>query len=231
MYQRDEAWKVARIPYIGRWKFLGLTDLNDPRYRQVLFRLSIRQSRDALLDLGCGLGQALRQFRADGVNGSQLFAIDAESRFIESGYSLFQDRHSLNATFLVGDMVDPDDTRPSKLNGLVTIIHAGSFFHLFSWSQQLHIGKQLVGFLKPGTKNALIYGRQAGTSTPRDVLVNRSSPYLHNQESFQRLWDDVGSWTGTKWKVEMEDTGSVIPQLVKVDKTLRSVNFTIYQIP
>ncbi|KAM0265663.1 hypothetical protein ACHAQJ_000097 [Trichoderma viride] len=210
---REAAWAYARMPFIGRWKFLTLNDANDSRYQQALFRLRLSQSRDALLDLGCGLGQALRQFRADGVDGSRLFGLDSSLPLVSSGYDLFQDRNSLGAHFIVGDMTDPDDLRLDELHGQVSIIHAGSFFHLFSWKQQLYIGKRLVDFLQPDIRNAFIYGRHVGVASTQEAAESDSSPYLHNQESFQRLWDEVGELTRTKWKVEVELSGEKIARL------------------
>lgn len=219
------------MPFIGRWKFLTLSDAHDSRYQQALFRLRLSQSRDALLDLGCGLGQALRQFRDDGVDGSRLFGLDSSAHLISSGYDLFQDRNSLGAHFTVGDVTDPDDLGLEELNGQVSIIHAGSFFHLFSWNEQLYIGKRLVGFLQPGIRNAFIYGRHVGVTTAHEAAKNDSSPYLHNQESFQRLWDEVGELTRTKWKVEVEPSGESVAWLPGNPKGAQPVNFTIYQVP
>lgn len=219
------------MPFIGRWKFLVLNDTNDSRYQQALFRLRLSQSRDSFLDLGCGLGQALRQFRDDGVDGSRLFGLDSSSQLVSSGYDLFQDRNSLGAHFTVGDVTDPDDLSLEELNGQVSIIHAGSFFHLFSWKQQLYIGKRLVDFLQPGIRNAFIYGRHVGVTTTREVENNDSSPYLHSQESFQHLWDEVGELTRTKWKVEVESSGEAIAWLPGNPKGAQPVNFTIYQVP
>ncbi|UKZ87038.1 uncharacterized protein TrAFT101_002851 [Trichoderma asperellum] len=219
------------MPFIGRWKFLTLNDANDSRYQQALFRLRLSQSRDTLLDLGCGLGQALRQFRDDGVDGSRLFGLDSSSQLISSGYDLFQDRSSLGARFTIGDITDPDDLRLDELNGHISIIHAGSFFHLFSWKQQLYIGKRLVGFLQPEIRNAFIYGRHVGVTSTHKPEKDDSSPYLHNQESFQRLWDEIGELTRTKWKVEVEQSGENIVWLPGRPKGAYAVNFTIYQVP
>ncbi|CAH0014808.1 unnamed protein product [Clonostachys rhizophaga] len=224
---REEAWKVTKFPCIGRWKFLRLTDTSDACYRQVLFRLRLPKSRDALLDLGCCVGQALRQFHADGVDSSQLFGIDIEPRLIDIGYDLFNDRDQFKATFVIGDMADPDDKRPLQLQGMVTMIHADSFFHLFNWTQQLYIGCRLVAFLKQGTKNALIYGRQAGIKdvcSPADEI-----PYLHSQASFQRLWDEIGKMTRTKWKVEISFEDDIDP-FPGIAIEVAAISFTIYQI-
>ncbi|EXV05933.1 S-adenosylmethionine-dependent methyltransferase family protein [Metarhizium robertsii] len=228
---REDAWRVSRFPCVGRWKFLRLTEQNDPCYRQVLFRLNVPRSNDAFLDLGCCVGQVLRQLRHDGVQGNQLFGTDVQSKFVEIGYDLFQDQDEFGATFVVGDMLDPDDTRLDDLLHKVTIIYAGSFFHLFNWTQQIYIGKRLVGFLKRGTKNALIYGRHIGTTRPGpSPLGNDMSPYLHDKDSFQRLWDEVGYLTNTKWAVEIEPAGEKIVDVPRIDRDAQPVNFVIHQI-
>ena len=191
--------------------------------------MKLSKSEDALLDLGCGVGQILRQLRADGVESSRLFGLDNETRLIEVGYELFKDKERFDATFVVGDMIDPDDTRLVGLRGKVTMIHAASFFHLFTWLQQLYIGKKIVSFLRPGLRNALIYGRDAGR--PAGVPnTDETGPYVHDEVSFQKLWDEVGLLTGTKWRVhvetedQLEDSfGNKIP--------IVAMNWFVYQIP
>lgn len=227
---RQEAWTISRYPFVGRWKFLRLVDNQDPCYRQVVFRLNVSGSRDVFLDLGCCVGQVLRQLRAEGVRGSQLIGTDVLSRFIDIGYDLFRDRDNLGASFVVGDMLDPGDGRLDELRGRVTIIYAGSFFHLFNWTQQLYIGKRLVGFLKPGTRNALIYGRQVGTTKPESRSIISNSAYLHDKGSFQRLWDEIGTLTRTRWKVAMEASGEGPRILPSFGKNSQPIDFTVYQI-
>ncbi|UNI22707.1 hypothetical protein JDV02_008570 [Purpureocillium takamizusanense] len=227
---RQEAWAISRYPFVGRWKFLRLVDSQDPCYRQIVFRLNVPGSRDVFLDLGCCVGQVLRQLRADGVQGSQLIGTDVLPKFIDIGYDLFRDRDRLGASFVVGDMLDPDDSRLDDLRARVTIIYAGSFFHLFNWTQQLYIGKRLVGFLKPGTRNALIYGRHVGTSKPEAMSTGPNSVYLHDRSSFQRLWDDVGMLTGTKWEVAMEASREGPRTMESLGKNSHPVTFIVYQI-
>jgi hypothetical protein len=226
---RDDGWKVARLPSIGRWKFLGLIDRADPSYKQVLFRLTLSHSKDVLLDLGCCVGQVIRQFRSDGVKGSRLIGTDIEPKFIDIGYELFQDSAKLQATFVVGDMLDPADRRLSSLCGKVTMIHAASFFHLFTWTQQLYAAKRLVSFLKRGTRNAVIFGKQVGTLDPSRQVATVPRPYLHDQASFQKLWDEVGKLTATKWSVHMEPYGHV-NAAPGVDKDSMLTQFIIYQL-
>ncbi|KAF4979563.1 hypothetical protein FZEAL_4267 [Fusarium zealandicum] len=227
---REKAWCVSRFPCVGRWKFLYIPDPKDPRYQQALFRLNVAGSRDVLLDLGCGVGQVIRQFRANGVDGAQLIGTDLQSKFIDIGYDLFQDRDLLGATFVAGDMLDPADKQMTALRGKITMVHAGSFFHLFNWIQQLYMGKRLVEFLKPGTRNALIYGRQVGTNHPGPSSTGNRSAYLHDQASFQRLWDEVGTITKTRWQVQLEPTGEPVCKLPGFNNNTFPVNFTIYQV-
>lgn len=227
---REAAWKVSRFPCVGRWKFLRLTDQNDPCYQQVLFRLKVPRSNDAFLDLGCCVGQALRQLRHDGVEGSQLFGVDVQSKFVDIGYDLFQDRRDFCATFVIGDILDPDDRRLDELSHKVTIIYACSFFHLFNWIQQLYIGIRLVGFLKHGTKNALLYGRHIGTGSPRSKSSTSTAPYLHNKNSFQQLWNEVGEVTNTRWTVEWEPASEMIHDLPNIEKEVQPIDFMVHQV-
>ncbi|PMB64554.1 Methyltransferase ausD [Beauveria bassiana] len=228
---RKLAWDVSRQPFIGRWRFLQLAEPLDPYYQQVLFRLTLPKSKDCILDIGCGFGQALRQLRADGVAGSKLFGADIESRFISLGYDLFRDKDTLEATFLSGDLLDPDDERLDMLAGRFTIVHADSFFHLMSWTEQLYAAKRLIVWLRKDTNNGFIYGKHAGTIHPAEVALAGSRPYLHNRQSFQRLWDEAGEMTNTKWRVEVERSNEYLDDEIAWPAGLISVNFAIYQLP
>jgi len=233
---RAKAWNVSQTPSIGRWKFLTLMNRDDELYQEILFRLKLPQSQAAILDLGCGLGQVLRQLRSDGVPGHKLFGTDVSSELIEIGYEMFRDRYTLGATFVLGDMIDPGDNRLSKLQGQITVVIADSFFHLFTWTQQLYIGKRLVGFIKPGTHNATIVGRHAGVNNKSPAAFRasnspRAEPFLHDQRTFQQLWDEVGKLTSTRWHVESEQDGSLSDQLPGIEPGVVPMRFTIRQIP
>lgn len=209
-------------------------DPRDPRYQQALFRLKLPNSADALLELGCCLGQALRQFRLDGAKGPQLFGLDIQPGFVDMGFDLFRDRDNLGATFVVGDVLNLDSARMSQLEGRITMVHADSFFHLFDWTQQVCVGRRIVSFLKPGTRNAMIFGRQAGVlpskhrSPPSEQA---SSRYLHNAQSFQALWDTIGAITDTRWSVQVEEDGEALPSMPGVEKGIVPINFTVHQLP
>lgn len=158
-----------------------------------------------------------------------MIGVDSDSRFVKFGYDMFRDHNTLGARFVEGDILDPDDPELDSLQGQVTIIHAESFFHLFTKAEQGYLIKRLIGFIKPATKNAIVYGRQAGF--PDDYTGNQSEdrPYIHTPSTLQALWDDVGNANGTSWRVEADlvetDEGSPwAPQ------ELRIMKFIIHQI-
>jgi hypothetical protein len=135
-------------------------------------------------------------------------------------------------------MIDPDDQRLSSLEGKVTMVHAGSFFHLFSWIQQSYICKRLISFMRPGTKNGYIWGKLAGTVPSRgqssgrksqdvDIQVDKTAPFLHTADTFQKLWEEVGFNTGTRWKVVVEP---VEEQLGQRSGTVIPIVFSVFQI-
>ena len=212
--KREKAWEVHPYPCIGDFRFLHLSISQHPLYPTVLSRL--KESSQILLDIGCCFGQDIRCLVADGVPSENLFAADLRLEFLELGYELFKDKGTLKTQFLEGDIFDVNEEGGKelrRLNGEIDIIHAASFLHLFTWDEQVKAGIQMVQFLKPTTMNALILGRQTASTNPgvKPRLMNATgNTYRHNPESFQRLWNEIGERTGTRWrsKVDMyEATG------------------------
>lgn len=224
---RDQAWKATRYPCIGRWRFLYLDPPTDPRYQSVLARLTPRRSPDLLLDLGCCVGQSLRQLSAAGVPPSRLVGLDISRSLIDIGFDLFRDRARAPAGFVVGDMLDADDKDLEALDDRVTIVHASNFWHLFSWGQQLAIALRLVKFFREGA-GAMMYGRQVGAA--KSGPQNRAgASFLHDKESFQRLWDQVGALTGTTWVVEMEFVGERLAKIPGFGGDSRAARYGVYR--
>ncbi len=200
-------------------------------------RLRAPDSRDALLDVGSCVGQAVRQLVDDGVDGAQLFATDLHQAFIDLGYELFRDRDTLTATFAAGDLLaatasgGENDPALSVFEGRVTIVHAANFFHLFTWGQQVAVGRRLVSFLQPGITNALVVGRQVGSVKPGEVApLGRTPRYWHDQESFQRLWDEIGTATGTAWRADVEILGDGPIPLPGFGENSRYLRWSVYQV-
>ncbi|KAL6886127.1 hypothetical protein HDV57DRAFT_489776 [Trichoderma longibrachiatum] len=233
---RKKLWEVAKYPCIGRWSFLNLRNLHDPHFSTAFERLknsagprSASGPTDALLDVGCCVGQLLRKLVQDGIEPTRLFGTDLHPEFIAIGTELFNDARS-GLTLVAGDMLDPEDKTLEELDGKVTLVHAANFFHLFNWEEQVKAGTRIVRFLQPGTVDAMVFGRQIGTHRPREG-EGRMNSFLHNQESLQKLWDEIGTKTGTRWRLEVsfiEERRVDLPGFGEEDRYIR---FGIYQCP
>jgi hypothetical protein len=83
------------------------------------------------------------------------------------------------------------------------IVNANSFFHLFSWDQQVTAVKQVIALLRP-RPGSLVVGRQVGRKNPIDPddEENASKRYCHDVETWKRLWRQVERETGSRWEVE-----------------------------
>ncbi|RYO76716.1 hypothetical protein DL766_004164 [Monosporascus sp. MC13-8B] len=172
--QRDKLWAIHPSVCVGHCRFLSMRFTSDPRYKDALSRLLVADSDIAFLDVGCCVGQVLRQLAFEGVDSSRLYGIDSEPRFLSAGYELFRDRDTLKATLVTGDLLASGekgggDDASRLLNGKMTIIHAMSFFHLFSWQAQTKTLAELsfeerlkTGLVRLGKRTTKIDGDQFG---------------------------------------------------------------------
>ncbi|EFX01669.1 hypothetical protein CMQ_8135 [Grosmannia clavigera kw1407] len=199
------AYAVFPYPCLSRWRFLDLYLAVRPEYPDILKRLL---SGDRLLDAGCCFGQVLRQLIYDGAPPESVAGTDLRPEFIELGYELFQDRSALPAsTFVTGDIFaasSPDGNDSlARLDGRFGILHTASFFHLFDWDDQVRIGERIVRFFRPDVREPLVLGRQVGNRHAQAIenMSRTGEIYRYNPASMQRLWDEIGARTGTRWSV------------------------------
>ena len=138
----------------------------------------------------------------------RLYGTDLHPEFLELGYELFADRDFCAAHLFAADVFQ-DGKEWDQVRGKMDIIHAGSFFHIFGWDDQIRICKKTIELLKP-RKGSMIFGRQTAGLTGQEVKNaasgNRdaSTVWRHNAESFKKLWHAAGQETGTKWKIWAE---------------------------
>ncbi|KAI1102710.1 hypothetical protein F4804DRAFT_255314 [Jackrogersella minutella] len=235
---RDRLWDIYPYVCIGHFRFLSLKFTLDPRYQVALNRLLAPKSETTFLDVGCCVGQVLRRLAFDGVVSSRLYGTDLEPRFLDAGYDLFKDRHKLKATFVAGDMLSQGgengdgDESLKVLDGKMTIIHATSFFHLFTWENQIRAARRMVRFLDPHDPDVMIFGRHVGSTAPGDREGSKGSKrFLHNAASWQELWDEVGRLTGTAWRTEVDEIQE--PGMHpdgNIDETLRRIRFGVFRV-
>ncbi|KAF2971611.1 hypothetical protein GQX73_g1979 [Xylaria multiplex] len=238
VYQmRDRLWDVYPYACVGRFRFISLEFTADAYYQVALFRLLRAQTESEtddnetrLLDVGCCVGQVLRKLVFDGVDSSRLYGTDVEPRFLDIGFDLFRDRDKFQGGFVVGDLLQQNtgDERLDAFDGRMTFIHATSFFHLFTWDDQVRAATRMVRFLQPERRDVMIFGRQVGTTSPRDNgKAGSDKVYLHNANSWQRLWDEVGELTSTKWKTTMESTETIETGAGGVESSLKKMTFCV----
>ncbi|KIH89578.1 hypothetical protein SPBR_07499 [Sporothrix brasiliensis 5110] len=234
---RDKLWSVYQYPCIGRFAFLSLGITKSPYYQEAVTRLTLTSAalnHERLLDLGCCVGQVLRQMAHDGVDPHKLSGADLHSEFIDLGYEMFGDGAGESGeagangfTFVAGDILTD---RPSPLDALtqsVTMVHAANFFHLFSWDDQVKAAVRIVQFLSDAHTSSdtstgstdekptgiSVFGAQLAHRFPGEHRIVPHSPrtrYLHDATTFQKLWDEVGAATGTRWRTAMVPTASGI---------------------
>jgi len=203
---RDAAWDVYPYGSVGMFGFLTLNMPDLPVYGEIVQRT---REGAVLLDLGCCFAQELRPLLHEGAISSNLWGADLHKGFMDVGFDLFEDRSKIDTHFIAADIFDPESDLKQLDGGKVDIVHTGSFFHLFSWDDQVKAAKRVVGMLKKETPGlgSLVVGRHAGDR----VAGEKSRPgklgsrYRHNAASWERLWAQVGEETGTQWIMHTEE--------------------------
>lgn len=102
--------------------------------------------------------------------------------------------------------------------GQIDIVYASQSFHLWGWDNQVEVGKAVTQLLNPARK-CLIVGYQIGAIVPRETQkapTKDGKTYLHDSASLQKLWDEIGEATGTKWTVEVSlDEAEIFRQFTR----------------
>jgi SAM-dependent methyltransferase len=228
---RDQAWELFPYPCMGLFTFLRMRICKNPAYNTVLKRLLTKENETTLVDLGCGLGQELRTLVAAGVPPTSLYGLEVMDGFVELGFELFKDKATMQSQFIIADVLATPSV-PAQLQGKADFVFAGAFFHLFGWDDQLTLSKRAVEMLKPEA-GSLIFGHQLGCVEAQENVVPEvpsGKAYLHNLESFRRLWRIVGEETGTEWKVEITSREVEIDDFRKIKPEVRLLKFEVEKL-
>ena len=123
--------------------------------------------------------------------------------FWELSYDLFRDRAKMHARFICDDIFDDSSGLMRDLAGKIDIMISGDFLHLFDWNSQVEAASRMVrlGRAHPGT---IIIGKQVGWRVGRAMPTKWGSAdemFLHDEQTFARMWSEVEKRTKTKWDV------------------------------
>lgn len=152
------------------------------------------------LDIGCCIGQDIRQLVADGAPSGHLYGAELEAPFIDLGYEFFRDRETLQTHFVQADILQlhEADSSLAPLLGTFEFIHLGMVLHIFDWEEQRKVLENCVRLLKPEA-GVMILGRAVGDvkGTMRGVgNLRGKQPFRHSVETFRKMWQEIEERTG-----------------------------------
>ena len=179
-----------------------------PLYPAILSHLSSTDGDYYLVDVGCGLGQDLRKLRYDGAQLQRTYGVEIEQGLIDSGLDLFIDSNQSKKNFIAGDALKDDPSQWLKIFGIengFNAVYVGNLFHLFDWSDQLLIAKNLISLTRK-EKGSVIFGWQFAARKSGLVSLGpkkEAQIYGHNEESWKRFWNEIGEMTGTAWSLQV----------------------------
>ena len=186
------------------FQFLDLSLMSMDVYPEVLSRI---KGGEKFLDLGCCLGQEIRQLVFDGAPSANTYGSDLWGGFFPVGYELFRDLDRLETTFVAADVFDDASPLVTELEGKLDVVYTGAFFHLFDLAEQETVARRVVQLLAP-KKGSMVIGRQSGSEVAGEFSragdKSGRKHFRHNAESWKELWERVGKATGSRWEVEAD---------------------------
>lgn len=107
----------------------------------------------------------------------------------------------------------------TPLKGHVTTIALQMVFHLFDLNRQTLLARRVIQLLSrsPGS---MIVGRQMGSINPRELLLQGSPHYLHNPDTWERMWAKVCPRGSVEFRTALVD---LPPDLLIATKDMLNV--------
>lgn len=228
--QRDKIWDVFPWPCVGQFRFLDLSLSRKPSYARILSRLN---AGDRLLDVGCCLAQDLRKLTRDGAPSSSLYGLEMEPEFIRLGYEFFGDEESFQAKFVVADLMDRGNEEVKSLEGSFGVVQLGMVLHIWDFEAQTRACERVVEMLR-GEQGVMVVGQSVGDVDGKEAPGRGGKMiFKHNVQSFEKMWEEVGRRTGTKWVVRARlDEGLGIDQKKRLwdAPTTRRLSFEVERV-
>ena len=158
-----------------------------------------------------------------------MYAVDIVSHW-DVGYTMFNDRARFNATFIETDILSPSSSLHS-LRASVDIIWTSKVLHQWDWATQLVALHSLIALSKPGT---MVVGFHAGSVEPG--FLEEYKVWLHDEESWKKIWDEAGKDTGTRWDAGqvvlrgLDELGISLDQVAHLGDKCRMFQFLVRRI-
>jgi hypothetical protein len=127
--------------------------------------------------------------------------------FVELGYDLFWDHDKLKSKFVVGDFFNL--TGQDFYGSRFDIIYQSAFLHLFNLQEQTDLIIKIVTELLKGP-GSMFVGRQIGAidaSEYQSKALRSGACYWRNEETWQRIVNNVASKIGKKFESKFEIVG------------------------
>ncbi|KAH8693719.1 hypothetical protein BGW36DRAFT_301440, partial [Talaromyces proteolyticus] len=230
---RDQAWNIRVYPCTGLGVWLVPTISRSPAYAEIL---ALVKTGARYLDVGCFIGQDMRRLVYDGAPSTNLYGVDIVSHWAV-GFDMFRDKATFSAQFIEADFMDTAESAGlAALEGSVDVIFVSQVLHQWGWEGQVKAVKRLVEFSRVGT---LVVGCQIGTLDVGGVEVEfgpvKVPLWRHDPVSFDKLWQQVGLQTGSKWAVQAwlrtwEDMGWDPRDQAFLGESARVIEFVVRRV-
>ncbi|KAI1132270.1 hypothetical protein F5Y10DRAFT_218493 [Nemania abortiva] len=194
---RDKAWDIRAYPCIGLGSWLTPQLCRLPVYSDILKRVN---EGVTLMDVGTFVGHDLRRLVYDGAPSDNLYGVDIVNHF-DVGYEFFRDREHFKGHFIEADILSTASPELMALKGQVDIVLVSQVLHQWDLDNQTKAAGTLVSFTKPGS---WIVGNQIGNPVAQDFHLKSlsASVWRHNPDSFAKMFEAVGTATGTQWETQ-----------------------------
>ncbi|TVY85588.1 Methyltransferase trt5 [Lachnellula suecica] len=202
---REKAWQIRPYPCVGSFSFLDFTLREFPIYASLIHRLKTENA--TFVDLGCCFGQNLRWLASDGIPTESMTAVDLLADFWELSFDLFNDKESMNANFIICDILEEQPTNAAKeLERSVDVLFAGHFFHLFDWHDQVKAVTRVIRWSKG--VGSIVCGEMIGMVEAMAKVSgwgkSGTNHFWQDEHSWRRLWKEAGESTRTNWVLWVE---------------------------
>ena len=102
----------------------------------------------------------------------------------------------------------------TPLKGHITTITLTMVFHLFDLNRQTILAHRIAQILSP-TPGSIIIGRQMGSMNPREIILQGNPHYVHNPDSWERMWSKVYPRGSVEFRSALVDLPSDIMAATK----------------